>query len=208
MDKTIRRRARGEIAAGVALVAGAVAYSMLGVDDTAGMSAYLIVFGLALGGLAAIAIGAWRTGPRSEPPAKSDPRRWIYGGLALAFGLVYVLCLVFVMPNRLPSAAMHLWTIPIFTFVMAIGTIAGGRVGWWFGVLGGSAVLATTIFAIVRILASAAFLAGVYGAFGKAASTFAFVAVALMVEVVALLPICQVRWLMSRSGRHTYGVAR
>jgi hypothetical protein len=208
VDKAVRRRAQGEIVAGAALIVGGAAYSMFGVGPTTSAKSYVIAFLLALGGLTSIAIGAWRIGPRSVPAQRSDPRRWIYGALALVFAVVYVGCLVFVMPNRLPSAAMHLWTIPVFTLVMAIGTIAGGRIGWWFGVLGGSAVLASTIFAIVRILASAAFLAGVYGAFGKAASTFAFVAVALMVEVVALLPICQVRWLMSRSGRRTYGVAR
>ena len=208
VDKAIRRRGQGEIVAGAALIAGGAGFSMLGVGDTATLQSYLIAFALALGGLTAIAIGAWRIGPRSARAATSDPRRWIYGVLALVFAVAYVGCLVFVMPNRLPTAAMHLWTIPVFTLVMAIGTIAGGRVGWWFGVLGGSAVLASTIFAIVRILASAAFLAGVYGAFGKAASTFAVVAVALMIEVVALLPICLVRWLMSRTGRRTYGVAR
>ena len=42
---------------------------------------------------------------------------------------------------------------------------------------------------IVRVLVSAAFLAGVYGAFGKAAASFALIAVALVIEVVGLLPI-------------------
>jgi hypothetical protein len=58
----------------------------------------------------------------------------------------------------------------------------------------------------VRILISAAFLAGVYGAFGKAASTFAVVSVALIVEVVALLPIVQIKFLMTRAGRRAYGM--
>ena len=207
IDRQIRKRALGEIVAGSALVVGAVTYGMLGVEALSWRDGAL-AFGLALLGLAAIAVGAWRIGPHSERSATSDPRRWIYGVVALGFAIVYMLCLVYVMPNRLPGAALHLWSIPVFTLVMATGTLAGGRLGWWFGVLGGSAVLLATIFAIVRILASAAFLAGVYGAFGKAASTFAFVAVALMVEAVALLPICQIKWLMSRTGRRTYGVVR
>jgi hypothetical protein len=54
------------------------------------------------------------------------------------------------------------------------------------------------------LLASAAFLAGVYGAFGKAAASGALIAVALVIEVVALLPIVQVKYLMSRAGRRVY----
>ena len=207
IDPAIRKRALGEILAGVCIVVGAIVYAAVFVGPELSLQAYAITFAIALGGLAAIAIGAWRIGPKSERPARSDPRRWIYGALASMFFLIYVVCLLFVMPNRMPTAALHLWSIPVFTGVMAIGTFAGGRLGWWFAVLGGSAVLLTTIFAIVRILASAAFLAGVYGAFGKAASTFAFVAVALMIEAVALLPICQIKWLMSRGGRRTYGTA-
>ncbi|MEJ7603999.1 MAG: hypothetical protein WKG01_39330 [Kofleriaceae bacterium] len=207
IDRTTRRQAVVEIVGGSVLLVGAVMYGALAVDQLT-MNTGALAFGTTLLGLLGIAIGAWRLGPRSEPAARSDPRRWIYGVLGLAFALVYVLCLVYVMPNRLPGAALHLWCIPVFTFVMALGTLAGGRLGWWFGVLGGSGVLLATTFAIVRILASAAFLAGVYGAFGKAASTFAVVAVALMVEAVALVPICLIKWLMSRTGRRTYGVAR
>jgi len=45
----------------------------------------------------------------------------------------------------------------------------------------------------------------VYGAFGKAAATFALVMVALLVELVALLPVVQVKYLMTRSGRRAFG---
>jgi hypothetical protein len=59
---------------------------------------------------------------------------------------------------------------------------------------------------LVRIAISAAFLAGVYGAFGQAAATFALVMVALVIELVALLPIVQVKYLMTRAGRRAFGV--
>src|SRR4029078_9472942 len=65
----------------------------------------------------------------------------------------------------------------------------------------------SVIFLLVRILISAAFLSGVYGAFGKAAAMTSLVAVALIVEVVALLPIVQFKFLMSRAGRRAYGVS-
>jgi hypothetical protein len=148
---------------------------------------------------------------RAEPPvtspAKRDPRRWIYGGLDLLFAAIYAVAIWKVVPNRLPSAAAHLWTFPIGALVLAAGTLLGGRRGWWIAVIGGSAILLSLILLIVRIVISAAFLAGVYGSFGKAASTFALVMIALVVELVALLPLVQVKYLMSRAGRRAMGAA-
>src|SRR5262245_32049124 len=141
------------------------------------------------------------------PAVRRDPRRWIYGGLDLAFAVTYGILLLFVIPNRLPLATLHLWTLPAFTAAMGAGMLVGGRIGWWIAVAGGSAVLLSTFGLIVRILISAAFLSGVYGAFGKGAVVFAIVLVALVVELVGLLPIIQVKYLMSRTGRRTYGMS-
>lgn len=142
----------------------------------------------------------------SQPPGP-DLRRWIYGGLDVVFAVGYALAIWTVIPNRLLSAALHLWTFPVATFVMAVGTLLGTRRGWWLAVIAGSAVLLSTFLLIVRIVISAAFLAGVYGAFGKAAATFSLVMVALAIELVALLPIVQVKYLMTRAGKRAYGVA-
>ena len=148
--------------------------------------------------------------PTSQPPFHRDTRdirRWIYGGLDGAFAIVYAIAIWKVIPNRLPSAALHLWSFPLVTLAMAAGTLLGGPKGWWIAVIGGSAMLLSAFLLIVRILISAAFLAGVYGAFGKAAATFSLVMVALVIEVVALLPIVQVKYLMTRAGRQAYGVS-
>jgi hypothetical protein len=138
---------------------------------------------------------------------RSDPRRWIYGGLDLVFAAAYAFAIWKVIPNRLPSAAAHLWTFPVATLAMAVGTLLGGRKGWWIAVIGGSAILASTFALIVRIAISAAFLAGVYGAFGKAAATFSLVMIALVIELVALLPLLQVKYLMTRAGRRACGLS-
>ena len=147
----------------------------------------------------------------ARPPASSgaavhrDARRWIYAGLDLLFAAAYAFAIWKVIPNRLPSAAAHLWTFPAATLAMAVGMVLGEPRGWWIAVVAGSAALASLFVLIVRILVSAAFLAGVYGAFGKAAATFALVMVALVVELVALLPIVQVKYLMTRAGRRAFG---
>jgi hypothetical protein len=153
--------------------------------------------------------GATPTSPspdQREERVHRDLRRWIYGGLDVAFAAMYAVAIWKVIPNRLPSGSLHLWTFPLAALAMGAGTLAGGRRGWWIAVVGGSAMLLSTIALILRNVVSAAFLAGVYGAFGKAAATFALVMVALVVELVALLPILQVKYLMTRAGRRAYGV--
>ena len=126
--------------------------------------------------------------------------------LDLAFAIGYAYAIWRLIPNRLPSGQAHLWSIPLATLAMGIGTLVGARGGWWTAVIGGSAVLASTVLLIIRIIVSAAFLAGVYGAFGQAAATFSLVMIALIVELVALLPLVQVKYLLTRAGRRALGV--
>lgn len=138
-----------------------------------------------------------------------DIRPFVYAGLDVLFAAVYVAAILFVVPTRIPSAAIHLWSIPAFTVIMGAGTAsaawptlrARGRV---LAIAGGTLVLASTVVLIARVLVSAAFLAGVYGGFGRGAFAFAALAIALIVELVALLPIVQLRYLRSRAGRRAY----
>ena len=136
-----------------------------------------------------------------------DLRRWIYGGLDCLFVVIYVGAIWKVIPNRLPSAQVHLWSLPIAMAALGAGMFIGGKHGWWTAVTGGSIVLLSAFLLIVRILVSAAFLAGTYGAFGKAAASFAMITVLLVLELVVLVPIFQVKYLMSRRGRRTFGRA-
>ncbi len=142
----------------------------------------------------------------AAPTPPRDVRRWIYGGLDVVFAITYALCVAVVIPNRLPSGMLHLWVLPVATAVMAVGTLMGTPTGRRIALAGGAALIAAVVLMILRLVVSAAFLAGVYGAYGKAASSLTLVAVALLVELVGLLPLVQVKWLMSRAGRRAYGV--
>jgi hypothetical protein len=200
----VRRRGRAEILGGAALVVLGIGLTLA----TSGAARYVLVYVPILAGVLAIVVGAVRLTPVTDKtlPPRPDVRRWIYGGLDLLFGVTYAIVVWKVIPNRLPSASFHLWTLPACTLAMGAGTLLGGRYGWWTAIVSGSALLLSIIVMIVRILISAAFLAGVYGAFGQAASTFAIVAVALIIEAVALLPIIQIKFLMTRAGRRAYGM--
>jgi hypothetical protein len=141
---------------------------------------------------------------------KRDPRPTIYGALDQIFAVGYAIAVWRVIPNRLASASLHLWALPVLAQVMALGTLSAWvpparRYGWWAAVVSGSLMLALTVLLIIRVLVSAAFLAGTYGAFGKAAASTAMIGVAVVVEVVALLPIFQIKYLMTRAGRRAFG---
>src|SRR3569623_2171977 len=138
-----------------------------------------------------------------------DLRPTIYGALDQIFAVVYAIAVWRVIPNRLASASLHLWTLPVRAQVMALGTLsawvpAARRHGWRVAIVSGSLMLVMTVLLIIRVLGSAAFLAGTYGAFGKAAASTAMLGVAVVIEVVALLPIFQIKYLMTRAGRRAF----
>jgi hypothetical protein len=139
-----------------------------------------------------------------------DLRPTIYGALAQIFAIVYAYAVWEVIPNRLPGAALHLWSLPVLAQLMALGALSAWvlqvrRIGWWVALIAGSGLIAMTVLLIVRVLVSAAFLAGTYGAFGKAAASTAMIGVAIVIELVALLPAFQLKYLMTRAGRRAYG---
>jgi hypothetical protein len=147
-------------------------------------------------------------------PARRDLRPYIYFGLNQLFVVVYFYVLTYVIPNRLMSATIHLWALPVLMQLMAFGmatvfapSLEARRIGWWVAVVSASAMIVITILLIIRVLVSAAFLSGVYGAFGKAAAMSALIGVALVVELVALLPLFQIKYLRTGAGRRVYARA-
>ena len=150
----------------------------------------------------------------AQAPARRDLRPYVYLGLNQLFVLGYVYVLTYVIPNRMMSAAVHLWALPVLMQGMALGTAAvflrdpgHRRIGWWIAAVSATAMIVVTILLIIRVLVSAAFLAGVYGAFGKAAAMSALIGVALVVEMVALLPLFQLKYLRTRAGRRVFAIA-
>ena len=142
-----------------------------------------------------------------------DLRPRIYLVLDQIFVGIYVYVLSAVIPNRLASAVVHLWSLPVLLQLMALGMAASmssneriRRGAWWTGVVAGSGLLLVTILLIIRVLVSAAFLSGVYGALGKAAAMSALIGVALVVELVALLPLFQIKYLRTRAGRRAFAM--
>jgi hypothetical protein len=141
--------------------------------------------------------------------AKRDIRPYIYLALNQIFAIAYFYTVIAVIPNRLPSAKAHLYAVPIIMQIVALAQASIfvpslRKVGRTIVVVGLSLLLALTVLLIARVLISAAFLSGVYGAFGKAAASTALMGVAIVIEVVGLLPLFQIRYMQSRAGRRAY----
>jgi hypothetical protein len=154
--------------------------------------------------------------PTDARPARRDLRPYIYLALNQIFAAAYFYIVIAVIPNRYASAAVNLYALPILMQVIALGaativlprTEQLRRVGWWIVTVASSVMISVTIVLIIRVLISAAFLSGVYGAFGKAAATSALIGVALVVELVGLLPLFQLKYMRSRAGRRAYAMGR
>lgn len=139
--------------------------------------------------------------------AARDPRILIYAGFDFVMAALYAVVLFGVVPNR------HGWVQALSALVVGAAALMGVAMvlrrtwSWWLGVGSCIALLGLGVLFVVLTVASAAFLAGVYGSFGQAGALLALVAAALVLELVALLPAFQLKFLMTRAGRRAFGRA-
>ena len=139
--------------------------------------------------------------------AVRDPRRFIYVAIDVALTIAYLIVLSNLLHNRHAWARAVLYILPLATAVMAVGTGIGRRLGWWLTLGAGAVMLIWSVGFIILLLTTASYLSGVYGAFGKAAASGMLLAVALIVEFVAFLPVLQLKWSLTRAGRRAFGLA-
>lgn len=147
---------------------------------------------------------------RSQVSARSvDKRPLIYGTLDGIFLLLYLAMATAIMPSRQFSSALLQWFLVFSVGLAGLGTWVRRPWGWKLAVVGCAMLLLCELILLVLLLISASYLAGVYGSFGQAASALALVVAALSIELVALLPAFQLKYLLSRAGRRAYtGSAR
>ena len=136
---------------------------------------------------------------------RPDPRPFIYAGLDLVLAAGFVYSILFLSPNRHAWATALMAVIPVAVLAMGVGSLLRNRLGWRIAVAGGAVLLLATIVLLGFLLASAAFLSGVYGAFGTAAASGILGATFLMIELVALVPALQLKYLLTRAGRRAFG---
>jgi hypothetical protein len=137
---------------------------------------------------------------------RQDPRRWIYLAFNVVFTIGYLYAFSTILQNRFGWARAVFYILPACTCALAIGTLSARRWGWFLVVGAATAMLLWTIGFIVLLLRTAAFLSGVYGAFGQMASNFVLLSIAFVIEFVALLAALQLKWALTRSGRAAFGL--
>lgn len=142
---------------------------------------------------------------RSQASARSvDKRPWIYGTLDGVFLLFYLAMVTTIVPSRQWSGALLQWFLVASVGVAGIGSFVRRPSGWKLAVVGCVLLLLCELVLLLLLLVSASYLAGVYGSFGQAASALALVVAALSIELIALLPAFQLKYLLSRAGRRAY----
>jgi len=146
-----------------------------------------------------------------------EPRRevrpFLYAGVDLLFGVLYIIAFTEFAVNRHAWAKVVLWALPVAVITMGVATAIGAlrkgpprRYAWIAAVASATLMLVVTVLLICLLLASAAFLSGVYGAFGKAAASGVLAGAALVVQLVGLLPAFQLKFLLTRAGRRAFGL--
>ncbi len=156
-----------------------------------------------------------RRAAASDPPSETETaagrrrsrefRPFIYAGFDFAMAVFYIVVLFRIIPNRHGWVAFLSWLTVLAPVVMGTAMIYRRRWSWWMGVAGCGLLLVAAVSFLAFALISAAFLSGVYGSFGQAASTFTLIGAALVIEFVALLPTFQLKFLMTRAGRRSFG---
>ena len=119
--------------------------------------------------------------------------------------VLYGLALFWLIPNRHGWVVALSWLVVLSPVVMAMSMIARRSWSWWSAVAGCAVLLSLAVLFLVATVTSAAFLAGVYGSIGRAASAFALIGAALIIEFMGILPALQLKFLMTRAGRRCFG---
>jgi hypothetical protein len=132
-------------------------------------------------------------------------RPYVYVAFDVVFAAVYVWISRTLIPTSDGSFELLSLGLAAAALAMGVGTLIRRRWAWWVGVVGCGALLLGATLILVGLAMSAAFLAGVYGAFGKGAAALTVIAIALAVELYALLPLFQLGYLLSPSGRQRAG---
>ncbi len=130
-----------------------------------------------------------------------SPWPYAYAALDLLFAAVYVLIATTLLESSTGEFQLGSYALGAAAALAGIGMALRNRAGWWLAVGGCALILVGAVTLLVLLALSAAFMHGVYGSMGKAASAVTLVMAALAVELYVLLPAFQLRYLLGGEGR-------
>ena len=122
----------------------------------------------------------------------------LYGALDLGFAALYAFLGFGVAASRSTGFQLALGAVIALLAASGVALVVGARGARALGIVAAGALLAFALAVLVGLVASSAYLWGVYGPFGRGLALAALVVAALVVELFALLPLFQLRFLLAR----------
>ena len=121
-----------------------------------------------------------------------------YGILDVGLAALYAWIGFVLVPSR--SATFHLALGAVVALLGASGVSLLMQARWArrLGIVAAAALLGFAAVVISGLVASAAYVRGIYGPLGRGVAVLAVCAAALAVELLALVPIFQLRFLLKK----------
>lgn len=121
-----------------------------------------------------------------------------YGALDLAFAALYAWFGFAFTPSR--STAFNVALALVCALLAAAGAalVAGARIARPLAFAACGVLLAFAAVVILLLVASSAYLRGIYGPLGEGMAVMSLLVAALVVEAFALLPLFQLRFLLGQ----------
>ena len=126
---------------------------------------------------------------RQMPPIRT------YAAVDLGHAALYAAAAI-LSPAPGPGPRVVVLALAALLAATAVGLLLRARWGRLLGLGTSVALLACGLVSVALLVASAAYLRGIFGGFGEGAAFLCVVAIALVVEFMILLPAFQVRFLL------------
>lgn len=123
----------------------------------------------------------------------------LYGALDLAFAALYAWFGFVFTPGRSLPFNLALACVCALLAGGGVGLLAGARWGRAAAIAACALLLAFTAVVLVGLVASSAYLRGIYGPLGQGMAVMCLLVAALVIEAFALLPLFQLRFLLGRA---------
>jgi len=126
-----------------------------------------------------------------------------FGIVDLALAGLYTFLVLRVIPSRSSTFTVVALAAIAMLAVGGVGMILQSRLGLIVATVAASSMVAATFILILLLVASAAYLHGIYDGIGQAGAALAILAALLAIEVVGLVPALQLAhlWRRRREGR-------
>jgi hypothetical protein len=119
----------------------------------------------------------------------------LHGALDLGFAALYAWLGFAVVPSRRPSFSLALAAVVALLALAGVALLARLRLARRLAMFAHAVLLGFCVTVLALLVASAAYLRGIYGPVGQGLAALTLVAAALVIEACGLLPIAQLRFL-------------